>query len=271
MKIDDTWIEDTFGQLYFRIQNKNSAPTAPAVASVSWHKDNVKKPISVSKQVVDASGKDINNGTVQVGQEIAYVLNGARIENQSAEAIKKWKLIDYLDGEHDEYLGWEPIADSIKGVKYADGSAVTVDDIVKNANVTYNAENHKWELDLPQTFFAKLDRKSAFDLDVKLKAKRIASGDAYNDVVQVVNDKTVISKTVVTHTPKEEKPVAPSETKTPVVHTPETPQAPQEPAVTNHLPQTGDQNSSGILPLGVTLSLFGLVGAFVLRLKSKKD
>ena len=220
---------------------------------------------------MDANGKDINNGTVQVGQEIAYVLNGARIENQSAEAIKKWKLIDYLDGEHDEYLGWEPIADSIKGVKYADGSAVTVDDIVKNANVTYNAENHKWELDLPQTFFAKLDRKSAFDLDVKLKAKRIASGDAYNDVVQVVNDKTVISETVVTHTPKEEKPVAPTETKTPVVHTPETPQAPQEPAVTNHLPQTGDQNSSGILPLGVALSLFGLVGAFVLRLKSKKD
>ena len=259
LKIDDTWIEDTFGQLYFRIQNKNTAPTAPAVASVSWHKDNVKKPISVSKQVVDADGKDINNGTVQVGQEIAYVLNGARIENQSAEAIKKWKLIDYLDGKHDEYLGWEPIADSIKGVKYADGSAVTVDDIVKNANVTYNAENHKWELDLPQTFFAKLDRKSAFDLDVKLKAKRIASGDAYNDVVQVVNDKTVISKTVVTHTPEKPKPVTPTGEKTPttpVVYTPEAPKsANQAPA----LPKTGDAET-GISVIAGMLMAFSAVG-----------
>lgn len=268
LKIDDTWIEDTFGQLYFRIQNKNTAPTAPAVASVSWHKDNVKKPISVSKQVVDADGKDINNGTVQVGQEIAYVLNGARIENQSAEAIKKWKLIDYLDGKHDEYLGWEPIADSLKGVKYANGSAVTVDDIVKNANVTYNAENHKWELDLPQTFFAKLDRKSAFDLDVKLKAKRIASGDAYNDVVQVVNDKTVISKTVVTHTPEKPKPVTPTGEKTPttpVVYTPEAPKpANQAPA----LPKTGDAET-GLTVIAGMLMAFSAVG--IAGAKRKED
>ncbi|CNC43681.1 SspB-related isopeptide-forming adhesin [Streptococcus agalactiae] len=199
----------------------------------------------VHKDVLDKEdGKSINNGTVKLGDEVTYKLEGWVVPTGRSYDLFEYKFVDQLQHTHDLYLKDKVVAKV--DITLADGTVIS-----KGANLSqytetvYNKETGRYELAFKKDFLAKIVRSSEFGADAFLVVKRIKAGDVYNTADLYVNGYKVKSETVVTHTPEKPKPVEPQKV---------TPKAPA-------LPHTGEASVAPLIAIGaIILSALGLAG-----------
>lgn len=210
----------------------------------------------VHKDVLDKQdGKSINNGTIKVGDEVTYKLEGWVVPTGRSYNLFEYKFVDQLQHSHDLYLKDSVVAKV--DITLSDGSVIKKGtDLAVYTETVYNKETGRYELAFKKDFLEKVARSSEFGADAFIVVKRIKAGDVYNDYTLYVNGNPVKSNRVVTHTPEDPKPQKPS---TPV------PQ-PQE----AQLPHTGEMASVGLAGLGaMLLGLGGLLGS--VRRKKTED
>lgn len=199
----------------------------------------------VHKDVLDKEdGKSISNGTVKLGDEVTYKLEGWVVPTGRSYDLFEYKFVDQLQHTHDLYLKDKVVAKV--DITLADGTVIS-----KGANLSqytetvYNKETGRYELAFKKDFLAKIVRSSEFGADAFLVVKRIKAGDVYNTADLYVNGYKVKSETVVTHTPEKPKPVEPQKV---------TPKAPA-------LPHTGEASVAPLIAIGaIILSALGLAG-----------
>lgn len=199
----------------------------------------------VHKDVLDKEdGKPINNGTVKLGDEVTYKLEGWVVPANRGYDLFEYKFVDHLQHTHDLYLKDKVVAKVAITLK--DGTVIPKGtNLVQYTETVYNKETGRYELAFKADFLAQVSRSSAFGADDFIVVKRIKAGDVYNTADFFVNGNKVKTETVVTHTPEKPKPVMPQKV---------TPKAPA-------LPSTGEQGVSVLTVLGAALlSLLGLVG-----------
>ncbi|HGA0577447.1 TPA: SspB-related isopeptide-forming adhesin [Streptococcus agalactiae] len=199
----------------------------------------------VHKDVLDKEdGKSINNGTVKLGDEVTYKLEGWVVPANRGYDLFEYKFVDHLQHTHDLYLKDKVVAKVAITLK--DGTVIPKGtNLVQYTETVYNKETGRYELAFKADFLAQVSRSSAFGADDFIVVKRIKAGDVYNTADFFVNGNKVKTETVVTHTPEKPKPVMPQKV---------TPKAPA-------LPSTGEQGGSVLTVLGAALlSLLGLVG-----------
>ncbi|HGA3702712.1 TPA: SspB-related isopeptide-forming adhesin [Streptococcus agalactiae] len=199
----------------------------------------------VHKDVLDKEdGKSINNGTVKLGDEVTYKLEGWVVPANRGYDLFEYKFVDHLQHTHDLYPKDKVVAKVAITLK--DGTVIPKGtNLVQYTETVYNKETGRYELAFKADFLAQVSRSSAFGADDFIVVKRIKAGDVYNTADFFVNGNKVKTETVVTHTPEKPKPVMPQKV---------TPKAPA-------LPSTGEQGVSVLTVLGAALlSLLGLVG-----------
>lgn len=256
LNIDDTWIYNTAGQLYFKLKNTNEKPVAPAV---SWHKDTYEQPLTVKKEVTDKDGKDVNHQTVKLGDVVKYPLTGSLVD-VSAKPLYRYGFTDYLDTVHDEYQGYMAELTDKANVTLKTGEKVTDEMLRQNVTVSYDGKTGKWDFDVNKDFLSKLSSSSKFQVKAVISALRVKAGDSIkNDVFHYVNDDVIYFGSVETKTPENPKPVTPvkDEIVTPVVPVVEKAPVVEKQAV---LPQTGEKSTVLALVSGIVLFVFGLFG-----------
>ncbi|SQF67172.1 SspB-related isopeptide-forming adhesin [Streptococcus dysgalactiae] len=195
--------------------------------------------LTVHKEVLDQDGKSIQNGTVKIGDEVTYKLEGWVVPSNRGCDLTEYKFVDQLQHTHDLYQKDKVLA--TVDMTLSDGSVITKGtDLAKYTETVYNKETGHYELAFKQDFLAKVVRSSEFGADAFVVVKRIKAGDVANEYTLYVNGNPVKSNKVTTHTPEQPQPV--------------TPKAPA-------LPSTGEQGVSVLTVLGAALlSLLGLVG-----------
>ncbi|CAN2923734.1 SspB-related isopeptide-forming adhesin [Streptococcus dysgalactiae] len=196
--------------------------------------------LTVHKDVLDKEGgQSINAGTVKVGDEVTYRLEGWVVPTNRGYDLTEYKFVDQLQHTHDLYQKDKVLA--TVDITLSDGSVITKGtDLAKYTETVYNKETGHYELAFKQDFLAKVVRSSEFGADAFVVVKRIKAGDVANEYTLYVNGNPVKSNKVTTHTPEQPQPV--------------TPKAPA-------LPSTGEQGVSVLTVLGAALlSLLGLVG-----------
>lgn len=256
LNIDDTWIYNTAGQLYFKLKNTNEKPSVPIV---SWHKNTYEQPLTVKKEVTDKDGKDVNHQTVKLGDVVKYPLTGSLVD-VSAKPLYRYGFTDYLDTVHDEYQGYMAELTDKANVTLKTGEKVTDEMLRQNVIVSYDGKTGKWDFDVNKDFLSKLSPSSKFQVKAVISALRVKAGDSIkNDVFHYVNDDVIYFGSVETKTPENPKPVTPvkDETVTPVVPVVEKVPVVQKQAV---LPQTGEKSTVLALVSGIVLFVFGLFG-----------
>lgn len=256
LNIDDTWIYNTAGQLYFKLKNTNEKPSVP---TVSWHKNTYEQPLTVKKEVTDKDGKDVNHQTVKLGDVVKYPLTGSLVD-VSAKPLYRYGFTDYLDTVHDEYQGYMAELTDKANVTLKTGEKVTDEMLRQNVTVSYDGKTGKWDFDVNKDFLSKLSPSSKFQVKAVISALRVKAGDSIkNDVFHYVNDDVIYFGSVETKTPENPKPVTPvkDETVTPVVPVVEKVPVVQKQAV---LPQTGEKSTVLALVSGIVLFVFGLFG-----------
>lgn len=256
LNIDDTWIYNTAGQLYFKLKNTNEKPSVP---TVTWHKNTYEQPLTVKKEVTDKDGKDVNHQVVKLGDVVKYPLTGSLVD-VSAKPLYRYGFTDYLDTVHDEYQGYMAELTDKANVTLKTGEKVTDEMLRKNVTVSYDGKTGKWDFDVNKDFLSKLSSSSKFQVKAVISALRVKSGDSIkNDVFHYVNDDVIYFGTVETKTPENPKPVKPikGETVTPVVPLVEKVSAVEKQAV---LPQTGEKSTALALVSGIVLFVFGIFG-----------
>jgi aggregation substance protein, putative len=256
LNIDDTWIYNTSGQLYFKLKNTNEKP---AVSSVSWHKDTYEQPLTVKKEVTDKDGKDVNHQTVKLGDVVKYPLTGSLVD-VSAKPLYRYGFTDYLDTVHDEYQGYMAELTDKANVTLKTGEKVTDEMLRQNVTVSYDGKTGKWDFDVNKDFLSKLSSSSKFQVKAVISALRVKAGDSIkNDVFHYVNDDVIYFGSVETKTPENPKPATPvkDETVTPVVPVVEKAPVVEKQAV---LPQTGEKSTVLALVSGIVLFVFGMFG-----------
>ena len=256
LNIDDTWIYNTAGQLYFKLKNTNEKPSVP---TVTWHKNTYEQPLTVNKEVTDKDGKDVNHKTVKLGDVVKYPLTGSLVD-VSAKPLYRYGFTDYLDTVHDEYQGYMAELTDKANVTLKTGEKVTDDMLRQNVTVSYDVKTGKWDFDVNKDFLSKLSSSSKFQVRAVISALRVKAGDSIkNDVFHYVNDDVIYFGSVETKTPENPKPVTPvkDETVTPVVPVVEKVPVVQKQAV---LPQTGEKSTVLALVSGIVLFVFGLFG-----------
>lgn len=259
LNIDDTWIYNTAGQLYFKLKNTNEKPVVPAV---SWHKDTYEQPLTVKKEVTDKDGKDVNHQTVKLGDVVKYSLTGSLVD-VSAKPLYRYGFTDYLDTVHDEYQGYMAELTDKTNATLKTGEKVTDEMLRQNVTVSYDAKTGKWNFDVNKDFLSKLSSSSKIQVKAVISALRVKAGDSIkNDVFHYVNDDVIYFGTVETKTPENPKPVTPvtpvkDETVTPVVPVVEKTPVVEKQAV---LPQTGEKSTVLALVSGILLFVFGMFG-----------
>ncbi|GAB6702817.1 LPXTG cell wall anchor domain-containing protein [Streptococcus uberis] len=199
----------------------------------------------VHKDVLDKQdGKSINNGTVKLGDEVTYKLEGWVVPTGRSYDLFEYKFVDQLQNTHDLYLKDSVVAKV--DITLSDGTVITKgSDLAKYTETVYNKETGLYELAFKQDFWAKVVRSSEFGADAFIVVKRVKAGDVYNDYTLYVNGNPVKSNRVVTHTPEDPKPVTPQKL------TPKTPA----------LPHTGEASVAPLTAIGaIILSVLGLVG-----------
>lgn len=262
LKIDDTWIYNTAGQLYFKLKNTNEKPAVPAV---SWHKDTYEQPLTVKKEVTDKDGKDVNHETVKLGDVVKYPLTGSLVD-VSAKPLYRYGFTDYLDTVHDEYQGYMAELTDKTNATLKTGEKVTDEMLRQNVTVTYDVKTGKWNFDVNKDFLSKLSSSSKFQVKAVISALRVKAGDSIkNDVFHYVNDDVIYFGPVETKTPENPKPV------TPVKEKPVTPVEsvfPKAPVVEKEsvLPHTGEKSAVLAMISGIVLFVLGVFG-----FKSKKE
>ncbi|GET84128.1 hypothetical protein KNZ16_08480, partial [Streptococcus dysgalactiae subsp. equisimilis] len=196
--------------------------------------------LTVHKDVLDKEGgQSINAGTVKVGDEVTYRLEGWIVPTNRGYDLTEYKFVDQLQHTHDLYQKDKVLA--TVDITLSDGSVITKGtDLAKYTETVYNKETGHYELAFKQDFLAKVVRSSEFGADAFVVVKRIKAGDVANEYTLYVNGNPVKSNKVTTHTPEQPQPV--------------TPKAPA-------LPSTGEQGVSVLTVLGAALlSLLGYVG-----------
>ncbi|HES4621104.1 TPA: LPXTG cell wall anchor domain-containing protein [Streptococcus pyogenes] len=196
--------------------------------------------LTVHKDVFDKEGgQSINAGTVKVGDEVTYRLEGWVVPTNRGYDLTEYKFVDQLQHTHDLYQKDKVLA--TVDITLSDGSVITKGtDLAKYTETVYNKETGHYELAFKQDFLAKVVRSSEFGADAFVVVKRIKAGDVANEYTLYVNGNPVKSNEVTTHTPEQPQPV--------------TPKAPA-------LPSTGEQGVSILTALGAALlSLLGYVG-----------
>ncbi|HFN2818685.1 TPA: SspB-related isopeptide-forming adhesin [Streptococcus pyogenes] len=196
--------------------------------------------LTVHKDVFDKEGgQSINAGTVKVGDEVTYRLEGWVVPTNRGYDLTEYKFVDQLQHTHDLYQKDKVLA--TVDITLSDGSVITKGtDLAKYTETVYNKETGHYELAFKQDFLAKVVRSSEFGADAFVVVKRIKAGDVANEYTLYVNGNPVKSNKVTTHTPEQPQPV--------------TPKAPA-------LPSTGEQGVSILTALrAALLSLLGYVG-----------
>lgn len=198
----------------------------------------------VHKDVIDEAGKSINNGTVKLGDEVTYKLEGWVVPTGRSYDLFEYKFVDQLQNTHDLYLKDSVVAKV--DITLSDGTVVKKGtDLAEYTETIYNKETGRYELAFKKEFLEKVTRSSEFGADAFIVVKRIKAGDVYNDYTLYVNGNPVKSNRVVTHTPEDPKPVTPQKA------TPKTPA----------LPHTGEASVAPLTAIGaIILSVLGLVG-----------
>lgn len=259
LNIDDTWIYNTAGQLFFKLKNTNEKPSVP---TVSWHKNTYEQPLTVKKEVTDKDGKDVNHETVKLGDVVKYPLTGSLVD-VSAKPLYRYGFTDYLDTVHDEYQGYMAELTDKANVTLKTGEKVTDEMLRQNVTVSYDGKTGKWDFDVNKDFLSKLSSSSKFQVKAVISALRVKAGDSIkNDVFHYVNDDVIYFGSVETKTPENPKPVTPvtpvkDETVTPVVSLVEKAPVVEKQAV---LPQTGEKSTVLALVSGIVLFVFGMFG-----------
>jgi aggregation substance protein, putative len=259
LNIDDTWIYNTAGQLFFKLKNTNEKPSVP---TVSWHKNTYEQPLTVKKEVTDKDGKDVNHETVKLGDVVKYPLTGSFVD-VSAKPLYRYGFTDYLDTVHDEYQGYMAELTDKANVTLKTGEKVTDEMLRQNVTVSYDGKTGKWDFDVNKDFLSKLSSSSKFQVKAVISALRVKAGDSIkNDVFHYVNDDVIYFGSVETKTPENPKPVIPvtpvkDETVTPVVPLVEKAPVVKKQAV---LPQTGEKSTVLALVSGIVLFVFGMFG-----------
>lgn len=259
LNIDDTWIYNTAGQLFFKLKNTNEKPSVP---TVSWHKNTYEQPLTVKKEVTDKDGKDVNHETVKLGDVVKYPLTGSFVD-VSAKPLYRYGFTDYLDTVHDEYQGYMAELTDKANVTLKTGEKVTDEMLRQNVTVSYDGKTGKWDFDVNKDFLSKLSSSSKFQVKAVISALRVKAGDSIkNDVFHYVNDDVIYFGSVETKTPENPKPVTPvtpvkDETVTPVVPLVEKALVVEKQAV---LPQTGEKSTVLALVSGIVLFVFGMFG-----------
>ena len=259
LNIDDTWIYNTAGQLFFKLKNTNEKPSVP---TVSWHKNTYEQPLTVKKEVTDKEGKDVNHETVKLGDVVKYPLTGSLVD-VSAKPLYRYGFTDYLDTVHDEYQGYMAELTDKANVTLKTGEKVTDEMLRQNVTVSYDGKTGKWDFDVNKDFLSKLSSSSKFQVKAVISALRVKAGDSIkNDVFHYVNDDVIYFGSVETKTPENPKPVTPvtpvkDETVTPVVPLVEKAPVVEKQAV---LPQTGEKSTVLALVSGIVLFVFGMFG-----------
>lgn len=206
--------------------------------------NNLPKP-EVHKDVLDKQdGKSINNGTVKLGDEVTYKLEGWVVPTGRSYDLFEYKFVDQLQQTHDLYLKDSVVAKV--DITLSDGTVITKgSDLAQYTETVYNKETGLYELAFKKDFLSKVLRSSEFGADAFLVVKRIKAGDVYNTTDLYVNGNKVKSETVVTHTPEAPKPVTPTK---------EVPKTPEK-----ALPHTGEEGLSILTVIGASiLSVLGL-------------
>lgn len=256
LNIDDTWIYNTAGQLFFKLKNTNEKPSVP---TVSWHKNTYEQPLTVKKEVTDKDGKDVNHETVKLGDIVKYPLTGSLVD-VSAKPLYRYGFTDYLDTVHDEYKGYMAELTDKANVTLKTGEKVTDEMLRQNVTVSYDGKTGKWDFDVNKYFLSKLSSSSKFQVKAVISALRVKAGDSIkNDVFHYVNDDVIYFGSVETKTPENPKPVTPVTPVTPVKDETVTPVVPvvEKQAV---LPQTGEKSTVLALVSGIVLFVFGMFG-----------
>lgn len=201
----------------------------------------------VHKDVLDKEdGKSINNGTVKLGDEVTYKLEGWVVPANRGYDLFEYKFVDQLQRTHDLYLRDKVVAKV--DVTLKDGTVIKKGtNLGEYTETVYNKTTGRYELAFKKEFLAKVSRKSEFGADDFIVVKRIKAGDVYNTADLYVNGYKVKSETVVTHTPEKPKPVEPQKA---------TPKAPAK-----GLPSTGEASMTPLTAIGaIILSALGLAG-----------
>ncbi|HEN6017564.1 TPA: LPXTG cell wall anchor domain-containing protein [Streptococcus agalactiae] len=201
----------------------------------------------VHKDVLDKEdGKSINNGTVKLGDEVTYKLEGWVVPANRGYDLFEYKFVDQLQRTHDLYLRDKVVAKV--DVTLKDGTVIKKGtNLGEYTETVYNKTTGRYELAFKKEFLAKVSRESEFGADDFIVVKRIKAGDVYNTADLYVNGYKVKSETVVTHTPEKPKPVEPQKA---------TPKAPAK-----GLPSTGEASMTPLTAIGaIILSALGLAG-----------
>ncbi|GEE06499.1 hypothetical protein ScOT1_05920 [Streptococcus canis] len=200
--------------------------------------------LAVHKEVLDQDGKSIQNGTVKIGDEVTYKLEGWVVPSNRGYNLTEYKFVDQLQHTHDLYQKDKVLA--TVDITLSDGTIIPKGtDLAKYTETVYNKGIGHYELAFKADFLAQIPRTSEFGADAFVVVKRIKAGDVYNTADFYLNGNKVKTETVVTHTPEKTKPVEPQKA---------TPKAPA-------LPSTGEQGESVLTVLGAALlSLLGVVG-----------
>ncbi|WP_105141941.1 SspB-related isopeptide-forming adhesin [Streptococcus suis] len=200
--------------------------------------------------VIDLSHKDdsLDGKEVAMNQTFNYRLVGAMIPSNRATDLFEYGFEDNYDEKHDEYNGVYR-SYLMTDVILKDGSVLKEGtELTKYTLQQVDTENGLVSISFDKSFLETISDDSAFQADVYLQMKRIATGQVENTYLHTVNGYVISSNTVVTHTPQPEEP-SPNQ--------PTPPQPPIEtiepPVPASVLPNTGEQES-----------LLGLIGAGIL-------
>ncbi|WNO79523.1 GbpC/Spa domain-containing protein [Streptococcus suis] len=200
--------------------------------------------------MIDLSHKDesLDGKEVALHQIFNYRLVGAMIPSNRATELFEYGFEDNYDEKHDEYNGVYR-SYLMTDVTLKDGSVLKEGtEVTKYTLQQVDTENGLVSISFDKSFLETISDDSAFQADVYLQMKRIATGQVENTYLHTVNGYVISSNTVVTHTPKPEEP-SPNQ--------PTPPQPPIEitepPVTASVLPNTGEHES-----------LLGLIGAGIL-------
>ncbi|MGT2755766.1 SspB-related isopeptide-forming adhesin [Streptococcus ovuberis] len=223
--------------------------------------------LAIHKDVLDKDGKSIDGGTVQIGDEVTYKLEGWVIPADRGYDFHEYRFVDQLQATHDEYQAYR--FEAKVDITLADGTVIKAGaDLKDHVETVYDAKFGLFVARFKEDFLKSIQRESAFGADGYITVKRIKAGDVTNSYQLYVNGNPVVSNVVITHTPPKPTPPAP-EAPTPEKPVTPTPVTPATPVVAAKvLPQTGDGGSIGLLMAGLVSAMSGL--GFAVR-KRKED
>ena len=244
-------------------------------------KNNVPNLTPKKDVVVDSASVD--NQTINYGQELDYLLKGAKLPSNRGSHLWEVRFLDDYDETGDKYLGYQAIAstnitvttlEEVKAdtkatekVTLEDGTVIKVgevirkgskvrrtrtykvgDDLTKFTDFVLDEKNGVITVSFKEEFLKTVEDSSEFGADVKLHMKRIAYGEFENTYVNRINGVDYVSNTVKTNTPEPPKP--------------EEPKKPQ-------LPNTGETETAAASIAGY--GLLALAGLSLLGTAKRKD